>query len=297
MMKKIISVMLAAALAALTLVSCGSSEGGDDTTTAGSSTTTGASDTTTAASETISGTVTTNGSTSMEKVIGSLGEAFEALYDGVTVEYSATGSGSGIQAVIDGTCEIGLSSRALTDDEVAEGLTGTVIAYDAIAVIVDTSNTVTELTLDQIASIFKGEVTNWSELGGEDAEIVVIGREAGSGTRGGFEEIVGVEDECDYDQELTSTGDVITSVSTTPGAIGYASLASVSDSVTTVTVDGVYPSEATVLDETYAIVRPFVFVTKTDATLSTVAATFFNWATTSDDAKTLITNAGAVPVS
>ncbi|MCD8056528.1 MAG: phosphate ABC transporter substrate-binding protein [Clostridiales bacterium] len=294
-MKKIISVMLAAALAALALVSCGTS-GGDEDTTAGSGTN-GGSDTTTAASETVSGTVTTNGSTSMEKVIGSLGEAFEALYDGVTVEYSATGSGSGIQAVIDGTCEIGLSSRALTDDEVAEGLTGTVIAYDAIAVIVDTSNTVTSLTLDEIASIFKGEITNWSELGGEDAEIVVIGREAGSGTRGGFEEIVGVEDECDYDQELTSTGDVITSVSTTPGAIGYASLASVSDSVTTVTVDGVYPSEDTVLDETYAIVRPFVFVTKTDATLSTVAETFFNWATTSEDAKTLISNAGAVPVS
>lgn len=295
MMKKIISVMLAAALAALTLVSCGTSEESEDTT-AGSGTN-GGSDTTTTASESVSGTVTTNGSTSMEKVIGSLGEAFEALYDGVTVEYSATGSGSGIQAVIDGTCEIGLSSRALTDDEVAEGLTGTVIAYDAIAVIVDTSNTVTSLTLDEIASIFKGEITNWSELGGEDAEIVVIGREAGSGTRGGFEEIVGVEDECDYDQELTSTGDVITSVSTTPGAIGYASLASVSDSVTTVTVDGVSPSEDTVLDETYAIVRPFVFVTKTDATLSTVAETFFNWATTSEDAKTLISNAGAVPVS
>ncbi|MCD8002793.1 MAG: phosphate ABC transporter substrate-binding protein [Clostridia bacterium] len=294
-MKKIISVMLAAALAALALVSCGTSGESEDTT-AGSGTN-GGSDTTTAASETVSGTVTTNGSTSMEKVIGSLGEAFEALYDGVTVEHSATGSGSGIQAVIDGTCEIGLSSRALTDDEVAEGLTGTVIAYDAIAVIVDTSNTVTSLTLDEIASIFKGEITNWSELGGEDAEIVVIGREAGSGTRGGFEEIVGVEDECDYDQELTSTGDVITSVSTTPGAIGYASLASVSDSVTTVTVDGVSPSEDTVLDETYAIVRPFVFVTKTDATLSTVAETFFNWATTSEDAKTLISNAGAVPVS
>lgn len=295
MMKKIISVMLAAALAALALVSCGTSEGDEDTT-AGSGAN-GGSDTTTAVSETVSGTVTTNGSTSMEKVIGSLGEAFEALYDGVTVEYSATGSGSGIQAVIDGTCEIGLSSRALTDDEVAKGLTGTVIAYDAIAVIVDTSNTVTALTLDEIASIFKGEITNWSELGGEDAEIVVIGREAGSGTRGGFEEIVGIEDECDYDQELTSTGDVITSVSTTPGAIGYASLASVGDSVTTVTVDGVSPSEETVLDETYAIVRPFVFVTKTDSALSTVAETFFNWATTSEDAKTLISNAGAVPVS
>ncbi|MCD8314170.1 MAG: phosphate ABC transporter substrate-binding protein [Firmicutes bacterium] len=294
-MKKIISVMLAAALAALALVSCGTSGGGEDTTAGNASS--GGTGTTTAASETVSGTVTTNGSTSMEKVIGSLGEAFEALYDGVTVEYSATGSGSGIQAVIDGTCEIGLSSRALTDDEVAEGLTGTVIAYDAIAVIVDTSNTVTALTLDEIASIFKGEITNWSELGGEDAEIVVIGREAGSGTCGGFEEIVGIEDECDYDQELTSTGDVITSVSTTPGAIGYASLASVGDSVTTVTVDGVSPSEETVLDETYAIVRPFVFVTKTDSALSTVAETFFNWATTSEDAKTLISNAGAVPVS
>ncbi len=291
-MRKLISLLIAATLAATVLVSC-SSEGDGDTTTNGN----GSSDTTTSATETITGTVTTNGSTSMESVIGSLGEAFENLHDGVTVEYSPTGSGTGIQAVIDGTCEIGLSSRALKDTETAEGLTGTVIAYDAIAVIVDSTNTVTDLTLEQIASIFTGEITNWSEVGGEDAEIVVIGREAGSGTRGGFEEIVGVEDVCDYDQELTSTGDVISSVSTTPGAIGYASLASVGDSVVTVAVGGVMPSESTVLDGTYAIIRPFVFVTKTDATLSTVAEAFFEWVTTSEDAQTIIQSAGAVPVS
>ena len=190
-------------------------------------------------------TVSTDGSTSMEKVIGALGEAFEENNSGVTFTYNPTGSGSGITAVLEGRCDIGLSSRALKDEEKAEGLTETVLAYDGIAIIVNTENTVEDLTVDQIASIYKGEITNWSEVGGADGEIVLIGREAGSGTRDGFESITKTTDSCQYRQELTSTGDVITTVSNNPNAIGYASLASVKDTVKAIKVGGVTPSEET----------------------------------------------------
>ena len=201
-----------------------------------------------AAPTALTGTVSTDGSTSMEKVIGALGEAFMEANDQVTFTYNPTGSSSGIQAVQEGRCDIGLSSRALKDAEKASGLTETILAYDGIAVIVNPENTVEDLTLEQIAAIYTGEVTNWSAVGGADAEIVLIGREAGSGTRGGFEEIVDVEDACKYRQELSSTGDVIATVAQNPGAIGYASLASVKDTVKAVKVAGVTPSEATVKD-------------------------------------------------
>ena len=240
--------------------------------------------------------VSTDGSTSMEKVIGALGEAFMNANDGVTFTYNPTGSGTGIQAVQEGRCDIGLSSRALKDEEKANGLTETILAYDGIAVIVNPENTVTDLTVEQIAKIFTGEVTNWSEVGGNDAEIVLIGREAGSGTRSGFEELVDVEDKCQYRQELTSTGDVITAVAGNPGAIGYASLASVKDTVKAISVDGVTPSEATVKDGTYAIQRPFVLVTKADTELSETAQKFFDYVT-SADANEIITGAGVVPAN
>ena len=194
-------------------------------------------------SQKTSGTVTTDGSTSMEKVIGALGEAFEAQNDRVTFTYNPTGSGSGIQAVLEGRCDIGLSSRDLKVEESAQGLTGTVLAYDGIAVIVNPDNPVSELDVDTIARIYTGEITNWKDIGGQDAEIVLIGREAGSGTRDGFESITGTADNCQYRQELTSTGDVITAVSQNPDAIGYASLASVKDTVRAVTVGGVAPME------------------------------------------------------
>ncbi len=238
--------------------------------------------------------VATDGSTSMEKVIGSLGEAFTNANEGVTFTYNPTGSGSGITAVSEGSCDIGLSSRALKDSEVEQGLTGTVLAYDGIAVIVNTANTVTELTLDQIAAIFSGEITNWSELGGDDAEIVVVGRESGSGTRDGFESVVGVEDICVYRQELTSTGDVISSVASNEYAIGYASAASVGDTVTTVAVDGVLPSDETILDGTYAIQRPFVLVTNDSVELSDCAQAFYDFCF-SEEAREIITDAGVVP--
>ena len=269
-MKKVICIALAAVMA-LGLCACGGSNG-------------------------LTGKVATDGSTSMQKVIMSLKETFEGANAGVEVTYNPTGSGSGITAVAEGRCDIGLSSRALKDAEKEQGLVGTVLAYDGIAVIVSPENTVEDLAVEQIAAIYKGEITNWSEVGGIDAEIVLIGREAGSGTRGGFEEIVDVEDACAYRQELTSTGDVITAVSQNPGAIGYASLASVKDTVKAIKVGGVAPSEETVKDETYVIQRPFVLVTKEGVELSETAKAFFDFIT-SEAANEVITAAGVVPAN
>ena len=244
----------------------------------------------------LSGAVATDGSTSMEKVIGALGEAFMEANSGVNFTYNPTGSGSGITAVSEGRCDIGLSSRALKDSEVASGLVGTVLAYDGIAVIVNPANTVEDLDIETIAKIYTGEITNWSEVGGADAEIVLVGREAGSGTRSGFEELTETVDKCKYRQELTSTGDVITAVAQNPDAIGYASLASVKDSVKALKVAGVTPTEETVKDGTYLIQRPFVLVTKEDVALSPVAQAFFDYAT-KGQANDIITASGVVPAN
>ena len=246
--------------------------------------------------EKLSGTVSTDGSTSMEKVIGVLKESFDAANEGVSVTYNPTGSGTGIKAVQEGRCDIGLSSRALKAEEEESGLVGTTLAIDGIAVIVNPANTVEDLDVETIAKIYTGEITNWSEVGGEDGEIVLIGREAGSGTRGGFEEITGTVDKCQYRQELSSTGDVITTVAQNPGAIGYASLASVKDTVKAVKVGGVAPSEATVKDGTYAIQRPFVLATKTGVQLGDAAQAFFDYVT-SADANEIIVAAGVVPAN
>lgn len=243
----------------------------------------------------ITGTVATDGSTSMEKVIGALKETFEADNNGITVTYNPTGSGSGITAVAEGRCDIGLSSRDLKEEEKAKGLTGTVLAYDGIAIIVNPQNSVADLSLEDIAKIYTGEITNWKDVGGNDAEIVLIGREAGSGTRDGFESITGTAEKCKYRQELTSTGDVITTVAGNPAAVGYASLASVKDSVKALKVDGVAPSEATIKDGSYKVQRNFVLVTKTDSKLSDAAQKFFDYMT-SEAASEVIKNAGAVPV-
>ena len=244
----------------------------------------------------LSGTVATDGSTSMEKVIGALGEAFMEANSGVNFTYNPTGSGSGITAVSEGRCDIGLSSRALKDSEVASGLVGTVLAYDGIAMIVNPANTVEDLDIETIAKIYTGKITNWAEVGGADAEIVLVGREAGSGTRSGFEELTETVDKCKYRQELTSTGDVITAVAQNPDAIGYASLASVKDSVKALKVAGVTPSEETVKDGTYLIQRPFVLVTKEGVALSPVAQAFFDYAT-KGQANDIITASGVVPAN
>lgn len=282
-MKKFLTLALTAVMALSLLTACGSkNDNSADTNTDGSNTET-----------TLSGTVSTDGSTSMEKVINSLGESFMAMNKDVKFTYNPTGSGSGIQAVSEGRCDIGLSSRALKDEEKASGLVETVVALDGIAIVVNPENPVSNLDIDTIAKIYTGEITNWKDVGGNDAEIVLIGREAGSGTRDGFESITDTKDACQYRQELTSTGDVINTVSQNPDAIGYASLSAVGDSVKALTVGGVEATEATVKDGSYVVQRPFVLVTKEGTKLSPAAQAFFEYAL-SADAASIIAAAGAV---
>lgn len=289
--------LTAGVLAAVMLAGCGSSSSSATATSAAAAAeSTAAAETSAAAADAdLSGTVSTDGSTSMEKVIGALSEAFQEKYPNVTVTYNPTGSGSGITAVTEGNCDIGLASRNLKDEE-KNGLTSTTVAIDGIAMIVNTANEVSDLSLDQIAKIYTGEITNWKDVGGADQEIVVIGREAGSGTRDGFESITGTSDKCQMDQELTSTGAVIQAVGANEAAIGYASLAAVDDTIKTLTVEGVAPSEETVLDGTYKIQRNFNMITNDSKELSPAAQAFLDFAT-SLEAASLIEAAGAVPVS
>ena len=284
-MKKFWTILASATLALTLLAGCGSSGNAPASSAASSAPSGGDTE--------LTGSVATDGSTSMKSVIGALGESFQNANSGVTFTYNPTGSGSGIQAVSEGRCDIGLASRGLKDDEKSSGLTATVLAYDGIAVVVSPENPVSDLTIEQIADIYTGKITNWSEVGGNDAEIVLIGREAGSGTRDGFESITGTEEACQYRQELTSTGDVIATVSQNPNAIGYASLSAVKESVKALSVGGVAPSEDTVKDGSYLIQRPFVLVTKDGVTLSPAAQAFFDYAT-SAEAAPIIAQAGAV---
>lgn len=274
-----------AAAAAAALTACGGSASSTAASSAAAST----------AASTASGNVATGGSTSMKNVIAALTEGFAEVEPGVTVSYDPTGSGAGITGATDKTLDIGLSSRALKDDE-KNDVDGTIIALDGIAIIVNKASKVEDLTVDQLKQMFTGEITNWSEVGGDDGEIVLIGREAGSGTRDGFESIVDVKDSCKYAQELTATGAVISAVEANPLAIGYASLSAVGETVKMVTVGGVACSEETVKDGSYEVQRPFVFVTNKSVTLSEQAQAFFDFAT-SADAADLIRTAGAVPVN
>lgn len=281
MKKKTLTALLSALVAAGMLAGCG----GTDSTTSQS---------TDAPAQNESATVSTDGSTSMEKVIGYLSESYMTSNPNVKVTYNPTGSGAGISAVSEGRCDIGLSSRDLKDDEKAT-LTQTVVAIDGIAVIVNPENPVSDLSVETIGKLYTGEITNWSEVGGSDQPVVLIGREAASGTRDGFESITGTKDKCQYSQELTSTGDVIQTVAGNPNAIGYASLAAVKDSIKVLSVEGVTPSKETIQDGSYKIQRDFVLVTKTGEKLSAAAQKFFDFAT-SAEADSLIEKAGAVPV-
>lgn len=280
-----------AVAAAAALTACG----GSASSAAVSSTSAAAGSTASSTAAALSGNVATGGSTSMKNVIAALTEGFAEVEPGITVSYDPTGSGAGITGATDKTLDIGLSSRALKDDEKAD-VDGTTIALDGIAIIVNNASKVEDLTVDQLKQMFTGEITNWSEVGGDDGEIVLIGREAGSGTRDGFESIVDVKDSCKYAQELTATGAVISAVEANPLAIGYASLSAVGDTVKMVTVGGVECSEETVKDGSYEVQRPFVFVTNKSVTLSEQAQAFFDFAT-SADAADLIRTAGAVPVN
>ena len=296
MMKKITRrsflTVCGAAAAAAALTACGGSASSTAASSAAASAASSAAAST--ASGSLSGNVATGGSTSMKNVIAALTEGFAEVQPGVTVSYDPTGSGAGITGATDKTLDIGLSSRALKADET--GVTGTTIALDGIAIIVNKDSKVEDLTVDQLKQMFTGEITNWSEVGGDDGEIVLIGREAGSGTRDGFESIVDVKDSCKYAQELTATGAVISAVEANPLAIGYASLSAVGETVKMVTVGGVACSEETVKDGSYEVQRPFVFVTNKSVTLSEQAQAFFDFAT-SADAADLIRTAGAVPVN
>ena len=292
-MKKVFAILLTLTMALSLLAGCGSSKKEEQPAETNDTKTEQPAE---AAPAPLSGAVALNGSTSMEKVVGALGEQFMSDNSGVSVTYDATGSGAGIEAASNGSADIGLSSRGLKDEEKSSGLVGTTVALDGIAVIVNPANGVEDLTVEQIAKIFAGEITDWSELGGAAGTISCIGREAGSGTRDGFESITGTKDACKMDQELTSTGAVIEAVAGNPNAIGYASLSALKDTVKAVTVGGVVCSEETVLDGSYEIQRPFVFVTKDGVALSAQAQAFFDFATSSA-ANDLIRGAGAVPVA
>ena len=275
-MKKIISTIALATSIGAVFAGCGAGASDNSTGNAG-------------------GTVTTDGSTSMSKVIGALSEAYESD-TGVTVTYNATGSGSGIQAVQEGRCDIGLSSRSLKDEEKAKGLEETTLALDGIALVVNPENPVSDLDLETISKIYTGEISNWKDVGGNDSDIVLIGREAGSGTRDGFESITYTKDKCQSRQELTSTGDVIATVASNPNAIGYASLSAVKGSVKALKVAGVAPSEETVKDGSYVVQRPFVLVTVKDKALSENAKKFMEFVT-SKSANDIISGAGVVPAN
>ncbi len=296
-MKKFLALLMAATLMMAVLAGCGGTNNGGNNAagnTTNNSTTenTGAEDNT-GDTTALSGTVNTDGSTSMKDVMGVLIETYGEIQKDVTVNYSGTGSGAGIEAVLAGNVDIGLSSRALKPEEEEKGAVGHTVALDGVAIVVNPASGVEDLSVEQIAQIFKGEITNWSELGGEDAEIAVLGREDGSGTRSAFEEIVGVDGECKYTNEYSSTGDVIGNVASNPNAIGYASLSAVDETVKAVKVGGVECSEATIKDGSYEIQRPFLMVTMEGAELSPAAEDFLSYATSADVAE-YIAAAGAV---
>ena len=296
-MKKVLAITLAAVMLLATLVACGGNNTATNNTANGTNNSTNNTTDDTngdTATTTVSGTVNTNGSTSMEDVMGSLKEAFEAENPDVTIQYTGSGSGAGITGAQEGTCDIGLASRDLKEDET--GVHQITVAKDGIAIIVNPENPVSDLTIEQIAALATGEIANWADVGGNDAEVVFMGREAGSGTRDGFESITGTEDACKYQNELTSTGEVIANVASNPNAIGYASLSAVDDTVKAITVGGVAPTEETVLDGTYAIQRNFNFIVSDSTELSDPAQAFIDWAT-SAEAADLIAGAGAVPVA
>lgn len=287
-MKKLVSLILAGVLGAALMTGCG----GQSTDQAADS---GASTGTTTES-TASGTVSMNGSTSMKKLVEAACETFNAQYPSIKAEGQFTGSGAGLEAVANGTADIGNSSRALTEEEKAKGLVENIVAIDGIAVVVDNANTVTSLTKQQLADIYTGKITNWSEVGGNDGSIVVIGREAGSGTRGAFEEILEIEDQCAYAQELDQTGAVLTTVSSTPNSIGYVSLDVLNDTVKAVSIDDVEPTVENIKAGTYSLQRPFVMATNGEISAQSDAVqTWFDFMA-SEEGQAIVESVGLITV-
>ena len=292
-MKKLLAALLAAAMITTAFAGCASSgdssSAADNNSSSQSESQSGSESQSDAA---LSGILKLSGSTSMEKVAKAWGEAFTAENPDVTVDVQLGGSGAAVTNVNDGVSDIGNLSRALKDEE-KEGLTENTVALDGIAVAVNPANGVEDLTIDQIKDIFLGNITNWSELGGSDAEIVVVGREAGSGTRDGFEEIVGVKDQVKYDSELNETGQVKNLVATNENAIGYISLDYVDDTVKALKVGGVSPSEETIKDGSYTLQRPFIMVTKGEGT--ELAQAFLEYVL-SEAGQEVAKTAGCIPV-
>lgn len=291
--KKVLTAVAAITMVFGVMTGCGSDNGTSRTTTSSSTKTAG---TETAAERTkeLSGSIVMSGSTSMEKLVNAVSEAFMNRYGNVTVTAEFIGSGAGIEAVANGTVDIGNSSRNLKEEEKANGIAENIVAIDGIAVVLDKTNTITNLTKDQLISIYKGEVTNWRELGGESQPIVVVGREAGSGTRGAFEEILKIEDECAYASELDNTGAVMAKVASTPGAIGYVSLDVVNDSVIVANLEGVEPTAENIKGGTYLLSRPFVMATKGEISAQNeLVQAFFEYLTT-DEGKAIIESVGLI---
>lgn len=299
MKKKLIAAICTAALMTAALTGCGSNGTATDTT--ADTTQTEAADAsaadTTAEEDTaadLSGTISLAGSTSMEKLCEAMSESFMEKYPGITVTVEYTGSGAGLESLASGSVDIGDASRSLKDEEKAAGSVENIVAIDGIAVIEDKDNGVTNVSAEDLAKIYKGEVKNWSELGGKDEAIVVIGREAGSGTRDAFEELLDIADSCAYAQELDSTGAVLAKVASTPGAIGYVSLDVVDDTVTAVSIDGTEPTEEQILAGNYLLSRPFVMATKGEISeQNDLVKTWFDYIA-SEDGKNVIKQVGLI---
>ena len=296
MKKKILSLLVAASMMTFGLAGCGSTDTGntDASSDANQSTDTTTDAGTSDASSDLSGAISLAGSTSMEKLCEALSESFMEKYPNISVTVEYTGSGAGLESLAAGSVDIGNASRHLKEEETSAGAVENVVAIDGIAVITDKDNEVTDVSAEDLAKIYKGEITNWSELGGQDEAIVVIGREAGSGTRDAFEELLDVADACQYAQELDSTGGVLAKVAATPGAIGYVSLDVVDDTIQTVSLDGVAPTEENILAGDYLLSRPFVMSTNGEISeQNELVQTWFDYVN-SEDGKNVISSVGLI---
>lgn len=293
MKKKIVAIICAAVMTA-GLVACGSGEDASATSSGAASSESG--EASTSENTELSGSISMAGSTSMEKLANAVAESFMEKYPGVTVTAEFTGSSAGIESVIAGSVDIGNSSRALKEEEKEAGVAENIVAIDGIAVVLDPANTVTNLTKDQLISIYTGETKNWNELGGSDAPIVVVGREAGSGTRGAFEELLEIEDQCAYASELDSTGAVIAKVASTPGAIGCASLDAINDTIIAASLEGVEATAENVKAGNYFLSRPFVMGTKGEISEQSDAVQALFEYLASEEGKEIIKAVGLITV-
>ena len=295
--KKMMAILTAATMVAAGVMGCGSSDTNADANNSNDNTTqteSQATDNNTADNTNLSGSVTLAGSTSMEKLANAMNEAFMEKYPSVSATAEFTGSSAGIESLAAGSVDIGDASRALSDDEKGQGIVENIVAIDGIAVITDTDNTITDIKSEDLAKVYTGEITNWKDLGGKDEQIVVIGREAGSGTRDAFEELMDVKDSCKYAQELDSTGAILAKVAATPGAVGYVSLDVLDDTVNGLQINSVEPTEENILAGTYVLQRPFVMATKGEISEQSVQVQAYFDFINSEDGQNVIKSVGLI---